>query len=200
MHYEITVRILNCLIIKIFIHVRRSLANFIVKDHLHLQVLISFSLQDKTLRILWEDALSISLRETDRLCEVHFRDEDIVSFFETKMADGTIHLIKRKMKALKNNSIPVKTSRNEEAQVDHRVLAQRASKILNSPIFEVCYNFHPEISLYIFFILQVFSNFAMKDILYVIVSSRYKTVLQKIFQYIWILSYKIMGIIALLLR
>ncbi|XP_030747265.1 uncharacterized protein LOC115875863 isoform X2 [Sitophilus oryzae] len=47
-----------------------------------------------------------TLSSKDVVCELHFLDEDIMTHYETKLADGTISRIKRGRPTLKQGSIP----------------------------------------------------------------------------------------------
>ncbi|XP_043472511.1 uncharacterized protein LOC122505115 [Leptopilina heterotoma] len=65
---------------------------------------------DEILRI-WSDAVASyttkPLTKNKKICDLHFRDEDIERDFVTKLKDGTIHRIPRKKPLLKPHAVPV---------------------------------------------------------------------------------------------
>ncbi|XP_065202890.1 uncharacterized protein LOC135833158 [Planococcus citri] len=43
---------------------------------------------------------------TDKVCEIHFKEDEIIRFYETKLTDGTIHRIERDNPRLKPGAVP----------------------------------------------------------------------------------------------
>lgn len=63
-------------------------------------------MQDSNFRRKWEIAMCRTFGELDRLCEKHFKAEDINFNFQTTMSDGSVFSLDRGVKSLKANAIP----------------------------------------------------------------------------------------------